>query len=138
MPGPVPKDPALRRRRNKPASGEWQPTKTIGWQHGPVPEPPDGLLKASLAAWNTWFGAWFASHWTPADLPGIRAVVLLYDACERGDKTARAERRQGMDGYGITPYGQQRLHWAPPKAEEPEKVEASTENDAYRHLRAVK
>lgn len=140
MPGPAPKDPALRRRRNKPVSGEWQPTKTVGWRFGDVPEAPDGLLKPSLAAWQAWFSAWFASHWTPDDLPGLRHLIQLYDAFERGEFQRSAELRMGSDGYGITPHGQQALHWAPPKADEaPKGQEAPIDDSAspYGHLRPL-
>jgi hypothetical protein len=132
MPGPPPK--VTRRRRNAPASGEWKPTAGIGWQHGPIPKPPAGLMPPTLAAWATWFGAWFASHWSAADLPGIRHVALLYDAVERGELQRAGEKRMAMDGYGITPKGQQMLHWAPPK---PEEVQPSAEDDPYSRLRVV-
>jgi hypothetical protein len=137
MSGPAPKLPAERRRRNKPASGEWKPTTGIGWQHGPIPPHPDGLMPASIVAWQTWFTSWFASHWTPADLPGLRGVIQLYDACERHDLTRAAERRMSMDGYGITPAGQQKLHWQAPKAEDAPKQEEQANAGPYAHLRAV-
>lgn len=137
MSGPAPK--MQRRRRNPPARGEWQPTAGIGWQHGPIPEPPDGLLASSRAAWDTWFRAWFASHWTPDDLPGLRKVVLFYDATERGtpkanDMTALVRL---LDTYGITPAGQAARRWAPPKAEPAEPSAKSERASRYAHLRAV-
>lgn len=119
MRGPPPKDPSQRRRRNAPAAGEWVPAEGVGWQHGAVPAPPDGVLKASRDAWAAWMGAWFASHWTPEDLPGLRTVVRLYDQVERGEFQRASELRLQMDTYGITPKGQQDRRWRRPAEEKP-------------------
>ena len=108
--GRVPKDPHQRRNTSEaPIRGDWQATPGIGWQHGEIPPPPDGLLAPSRVAWETWMRAWFAAHWTPDDLPGLRKVVQLYDATERGELHRSAELRMSMDNYGITPKGQQRM-----------------------------
>lgn len=107
-------------RRNPsdvPLRGEWQPAGGVGWQHGDVPEVPDGLVEASRVAWATWMGAWFAAHWTPADLPGLRTLIRIYDQVERGEFQRANELRLQMDTYGITPKGQQDRRWAPPAEE---------------------
>jgi hypothetical protein len=93
------------------------------------------MMPASLTAWTTWMQAWFAAHWTPADLPGLRQVIRLYDQVERGEFVRATELRMAMDNYGITPKGQQDRRWAPPKAAEPAPVE--DEDDPYRRLRVV-
>jgi hypothetical protein len=82
-------------------------------------------------------GAWFASHWTRDDLPGLRTVVRLYDEVERGRFTRVGELRQYMDGYGITPKGQQDRRWSPPKPEEPSAAAGQAQTDLYAHLKAV-
>ena len=115
MSGPPPK--ATRRRRNVPVRGDWQATPGIGWQSGPVPAAPTGLMPATRAAWSTWMQSWVAAHWTPTDLPGLRQLVRLYDQVERGEFVRMTELRLLMDTYGITPKGQQDRRWAPPKAE---------------------
>jgi len=132
----VPKDPAARRRRNVPKRGEWQATPTWGWQHGAIPEPPDGLLESTRRAWLTWFRSWFAANWTVEDLPGLAQVAMLYDETVRGAKTAaRAELRLWMDTYGMTPKGQQDRRWKRPEtADEPAKVGKAT---PYAHLRVA-
>lgn len=126
----APKLPGQRRRRNTPERGEWQPTEAEGWQHGEIPEPPDGLLAVSEEVWKTWFGAWFAAHWTPENVPGLRIVIALYDERERyrldptlismkanGDEIVSqkrdpsAELRYWMAEYGISPKGQQDRRW---------------------------
>jgi hypothetical protein len=114
--GPAPKDPATRRRRNPPAR-EWKPTPGSGWQHGKIPPTPEGLMPASVTAWETWFKAWFAAHWTPDLLPGLRQVIRLYDEVERGEFQRSAELRLSLDTYGITPKGQQDRRWERPSAD---------------------
>lgn len=134
-----PKDPSQRRRRNKPARGEWKATPGFGWQHGPIPDPPDGVLEVTRDAWMTWFRAWFASHWGPEDLPGLVQAAKAFDDVLRGQAGAagRAELRAWMDGYGITPKGQQDRRWMRP----PEPAETSSRRKApaspYGHLRVV-
>lgn len=133
MPGPAPA--RTRRRRNKPQRGEWRSTAKVGWQHGEVPPPPDGLRDESLWAWRTWFAAWFAAHWTRDDLPGLRLLVRLYDEVERGGVKAadRAELRQLMDSYGITLKGQQDRRWVRPEPED-EKPSPARRSARYAHL----
>ena len=135
--GRAPKAASTRRNAHPPIRGEWQAVPG-SWQHGDIPEPPEGLMPASITAWKTWFSAWFAAHWTPSDLPGLRKVIQLYDATERGELHRSAELRMSMDNYGITPKGQQDRRWAPPKADgEPEQVENPANDGPYAHLRAL-
>jgi hypothetical protein len=130
----APKDPGTRRRRNVPERGEWQAADTSGWQHGEVPPAPDGLTSASISAWETWMGAWFASFWTPDDLPGLRQLVRLYDQVERNEFQRAGELRLQMDTYGITPKGQQDRRWR----KEPEQVKAAQVRQATkRSLKVV-
>jgi hypothetical protein len=75
-------------------------------------------MPASIEAWATWMRAWFASHWTPDDLPGLRTVIRTFDQHERGEFQRGPELRLLMDTYGITPKGQQDRHWQLPKAED--------------------
>lgn len=81
--------------------------------------------------------SWFAARWLPADLPGLRTVIQLYDQCERyfADPYVERENRKGetvwvlrpnpttelrqfADNYGITPKGQQDRRWTAPKDED--------------------
>ena len=129
--------PPKEQRRNPadvPIRGEWQATDAVGWQHGPVPDPPDGLLKPTLETWQIWMGAWFAAHWTPADLPGLECVILLYDQVRRGEFQRANELRLQMDNYGITPKGQQDRRWRPAAGE---KTAASVTRIRPRQLKAA-
>jgi len=116
--GRAPKMADQRRNTSAPQRGEWTATERAGWQHGDVPEPPEGLMPASIVAWETWMGAWFAAHWTLEDLPGLLTIVLLYDQVQRGEYQRANELRLQMDTYGITPKGQQDRRWARPAGEE--------------------
>ena len=132
--GPAPKDD--RRRRNEPVRGETTAVEGEGWQHGDMPAPPDGLMPASVEAWTVWFGSWFAAHWGPEDVPGLRQVVRLYDQVERSEFARATELRQGMDNYGITPKGQQDRRWKRPVVEEAKPAGKKT-SGKYAHLRDV-
>ena len=79
--GPAPKED--RRRTNVPERGEIVEAAGIGWQHGAIPDAPEGLMPASESAWVTWFSAWFAAFWSPADLPGVRHMIRLQMALHR-------------------------------------------------------
>jgi hypothetical protein len=114
--GPAPKPHRQRPRDEKRRARPWRAAAGIGWQHGATPVPPPGLEPMSLDAWETWFGAWFAAHWTPADVPALRILVELHDAVERGELTRAGELRLWMDTYGITPKGQQDRRWTRPDA----------------------
>src|SRR6266480_1385728 len=95
--GPAPK--VERYRRADPARGEWKPSEGVGWQHGDLPAAPAGIRPGSLATWQTWFSSWWAIHWTPDDLPGLRLLVYLYDRVSRGDMRRLGELPQLMDSY---------------------------------------
>lgn len=138
MSGPAPK--LNRRRRNVPARGDYKAVPGEGWQHGAIPAAPDGLVEPSRIAWETWMRAWFAAHWTPDDLPGLRQVIRLYDQVERGEFQRASELRLSMDTYGITPKGQQDRRWVRPKQEEAAtaaSTPAKEKKSRYAHLRAV-
>ena len=110
--GPVPK--VGLRSRGKRLRGDWRTAAAGAWVYGSVPAAPAGLLPVSRATWRAWFGSWFAAFWTPGDVPGLRQVIRLYDAVERGEYHRSPELRLQMDTYGITPKGQQDRRWRPP------------------------
>ena len=140
MPGPAPKPNS--RTRHKPRRGQFHAESSVGWQHGPIPDPPDGLVKESREAWDLWFRAWFAAHWRPEDVPVLRQTIRLYDEVERGITKKSQDRAQlhvWMRCYGITPDGQLANRWIAPKTEEiqPSLSQQQSGDDPYAHLRVV-
>jgi len=141
--GPAPK--TTRRRRAVPVRGDWRAVPATGWQHGDVPKPPAKLLGRSRQVWVVWFGAWYAAHWQPEDVPGLEIVIRLYDAVLRGDRARASELRLAMDGWGITPKGQQDRRWALPTTGEVEpqpEADRGTgtvglDDNRYAHLKVV-
>lgn len=131
--GRTPKE-QRRNEHDTPIRGEWLAASAVGWQHGEIPEPPDGLKGETRDAWQAWMSAWFAAHWSPEDLPGLRQVIRIYDQVERGEFQRANELRLQMDTYGITPKGQQDRRWKKP---EPEVAKEKRGSGAYAHLRAV-
>lgn len=139
MSGPAPKDPTKRRRTNAPARGEFKPPPGSGWQHGRRPKAPLGLMPESLLTWATWFDGWFAGYWTPADVPGLRLVIKLYDMVERGREDKLPELRLQMKAYGISPEGQMALRWVQPADLEPvpRGKAKGVKPERHAHLKAV-
>lgn len=134
--GPAPKDAASKVTRHKPTRGEPAPAVTSAWV-GDVPVAPDGLMQASLDAWATWFGAWFAAFWTTADVPALRQMIRLFDQVERGEFVRATELRMMMDTYGVTPKGQQDRRWKAPEVDVAGKGKPHGAGGAYGKLRAV-
>lgn len=135
--GKPPKPAAQRVNHHSPRRGELEVRPDVGWQHGKAPDCPEGMMPASVLAWSTWMGSWFAAHWTPDDVPGLRQIVRLYDQVERGEFQRSSELRLQMDTYGITPKGQQDRRWVKPKAEEPKAKPAPSGPSARDRLRVV-
>jgi len=129
MPGPLPKPAHRRQRQNRPAlvSMPTRPSLT--------PEPPDGLLAASRAAWDALWQSPVAVTYLPSDLPALRRLFALTDERERAFRVARkagrlseghkgqpvlnpalryvgdldAEIRQLEDRFGLTPRARMQL-----------------------------
>src|SRR4051794_26190805 len=115
--GRPPKAATERRNGHVPIRGEWSSVPAIGWQHGPIPAPPDGLMPTSVEAWNLWLGGWVAAHFGPVDLPSLRIVVRLYDQIMTGELSRAGELRMWLDTFGLTPKGRQDRRWIEPTAE---------------------
>lgn len=156
--GPAPKPAAQRRTAHQPQRGDWQASPGMGWQHGAIPPVPEGVHADTRAAWDVWMRSWFASHWTPDDLPGLEHLaslhsevrVAFHDPFVEADNgrggtayyrrpSPTTELRQMMDSYGITPKGQQDRRWTRPEnaPEQPEQQQPAVDSGAYGHLRVV-
>lgn len=125
--GARPGPPGSATDRNKRAH-PWRRAEGEGWQHGKRPSPPSGLSAAGKRAWQTWLSAWWASFYSPEDLPGLELAAKLFDGCQSGLVDV-SKVVPLMDRYGITPKGRQDLRWA--RAEPEPDVEVADTDDEF-------
>ena len=156
MPGPPPKDPRMRQRRNRvstaatlPAMGD--PAGVIGRlaPELPVriaPEPPWHPL--TLAFWKEVWASPMAAEYIACDVPGLVNVARLQDAVNYGDLEKLTELRLQRLPFGLTPLDRRRLQWEMERGETATRRLAQTKgqnlpqptsrNDPRAALRAVK
>lgn len=124
MPGPPPKDPSIRQRRNKVAGAA---TLEDNRQRARVPPLPkrrgaDGapLPKGDPADWHPMTRAWWRDVWrspmaarfTKADTHGLYTLAALVDQFQRTPTPQLAsEIRQQRACFGLTPIDRWRLQW---------------------------
>lgn len=126
MPGPAPKDPALRQRRNKATTRATLPSEEEAFERE-VPELP----KLIRAKWHPQVLAWWrdvnrspmAAEYLEADRQRLyRCAVLHQDFWKTKDSAARlriaAEIRQQEAPLGITPMDRRRLQWEVERGEQ--------------------
>lgn len=117
MPGPPPKDPKLKQRRNKSAT-----RKTLYLANNDF-EPPE---LPSHRRWHKqvkywWVVLWdspMAGEYLEADIPALFALALLMDKFWKGNVSLAAEIRQRQQAFGLTPLDRRRLEWQIVQAEE--------------------
>lgn len=115
--GPTPAPPGHSARPDKQKQG-WRIAVPGGWQHSKKPQAPRGLTDIGQKAWRTWLGAWWASFYSPDDLPALEMAVSFYDKAMAGDDKAAGRFLPLADKLGLTPYGRNQLRWWPPEGEE--------------------
>lgn len=160
MAGVGPTASKTRLRKNAPARGEWKASPGVGWQHGPMPEPPAGLLPETEETWRLWMASWVASTWAPHHLPNVRTAIRLQDQVTRASTdpymnagsdekpffvrrpSPAAELRQWIDRLGLTRKGEQDQRIEQPKGTGvPTKTSSAPAYDPraeYEKLRVVK
>ena len=127
MPGPLPKDPAIRQRRNKSTSRALLPAEMSPIEEQPrLPRHPGGTK------WHKMARAWWADVWASpmryefvrGDLPALFRLVLMVDHywwnAEEGVQalnTAKEIRLMERE-FGLTPLSRRRLEWQVATAEE--------------------
>lgn len=139
MPGPPPKRPEERRRRNKTAGPvtvrlEPEPARSV------VPElPRDGeLLPETRAYWQTLWASPMAAMWLDVDVPALVRLTMLVEQIGRGSASTRvlSEIRALEDRFGLSPLARRRLQWEMPGAGGVSPA-GSGEGDDSRWLRVV-
>jgi hypothetical protein len=113
MPGPAPKHPSVRARRNKTSTAA-----TLSAVHDVVAPPlPTRLWHEQTRAW--WSDLWaspMAPEYDESDRHGLFALAVLVDDFWRTEdpklrKEIAAEIRQQRQGFGLTPIDRRRLQW---------------------------
>lgn len=121
MPGPLPKDPTLRRRRNTTATRATLPASG-GKRRRMPPLPADREWQPQTRDW--WRDVWrspMAVEFLQADVHGLFVLAALVDRFWTEPTAAlAAEIRLQRQCFGLTPIDRRRLQW------EVERVEAVT------------
>lgn len=120
MPGPAPKDPSTRRRRNREVTAVELTTRRKGRQ----PTIPVRKAHPRTQAW--WRAVWsspMAGQYTDPDVEGIAMLCVVVEDFWRAESTsarnaAAAEIRQQSVRFGLSPIDRRRLQWALPKGVE--------------------
>lgn len=136
MPGPMPKDPALRQRRNKSATRALLLPEITPIVRAPrLPKKPDG------AEWTDHAARWWKDVWSSpmrheflrVDLGALFRLVLMVDAFWVKPSLELAKEIRMMEReFGLTPLSRRRLEWTVAQTEE-----AKDRHDLQRARRAV-
>lgn len=115
MPGPPPKDPAIRRRRNKTTTratlGKAQPARKRA-----LPRKRPAWHAETRRTWDDWWASSQAREWTQVHVSGLLRLIYLVEDFYRATtpkerKEAAAEIRLQGTEYGLTPLAERRLQW---------------------------
>jgi hypothetical protein len=158
MPGPAPKDPSTRARRN----ADPIPTTVLTFIPGVQPELPartftedvDGVRVTREAAWPVrtvaWWEMWgesaIAERFTASDWEFLLDTAMIHAAFWDGDLKQGAELRQRVAKFGATPEDRAKLRIQYAAADEADErvgrvrkvaPQPTSSNDPRNHLRAV-
>lgn len=111
MPGPAPKDPTLRRRRNLPARGDWIDLEPLDKLL--LPALPEGEWSdRTRTAWRAWRNDPATAMYGPADTQAVIDLAYIYEQwVNDGTAALAAEIRQRQDALGLSPKGKQDRRW---------------------------
>src|SRR4030042_2566 len=122
MSGPLPKDPAIRQRRNKSITRSMLPAELAPIERTPyLPHHPSG------GAWHKMARLWWHEVWTSpmhfeylrGDLPALYRLIILVDAFWKTGKLDTAKEIRLLEReFGITPLSRRRLEGSVAQAEE--------------------
>jgi hypothetical protein len=113
VPGPVPKHPSQRRRRNTgpqfktlPAEGRKEPVPEL-------PERPGGWLPSTRDWWRRIWKSPMATEWIEADHDTLLRLAYMVDAEARGQggTVLYREIRLLESSFGLNPASRVRLRW---------------------------
>lgn len=134
MPGPAPKDPSLRARRNKTSTAAKLRVVEPGDVEAPelpdrLRETEDGDLVAvqwhprTVEWWATVWASPMAAEWLDADVPGLVLLAELWDDFYKARGTSdrlklSAELRLQEARFGLAPMDRRRLQWEVERSED--------------------
>ena len=133
MPGPAPKDPAQRRRRNKPAEVTALPAagRQAPAPRWPISGPSDAEAEIWAELWATPQAvAWESLGWTRIVARYARVAVAA--ECGEGGAMILAECRQLEDRLGLSPMAMKRLQWQVEDLDEPVALASVTMPDRWK------
>lgn len=122
MPGPLPKDPAVRQRRNKSATRALLPAEAA-----PVVEKPRLPTCPNEGSWHNMAKRWWADVWSSpmhyeflgGDVPALFRLVSLVDRYWKGGSLSVAKEIRLLEReFGLTPLSRRRLEWQVAQSEE--------------------
>ena len=118
MPGPLPKDPILRQRRNRTSTRAVLPAERRERKRAPQLPRNQDWHKLTRAWWRDVWRSPMASEYLQVDLHGLYMLAALLDRFWQAPSTAlAAEIRQQRQCFGLTPIDRRRLQWEVERAE---------------------
>jgi hypothetical protein len=109
-PGPPPKAPQARRRRNTPAGGEWIDLYPL--EEPVLPELPGGEWDEDVRElWEAWRKDPATSRYTPADTAFALDTARIYQSLKPLNASAATMLQRRADALGLTPKGKRNLRW---------------------------
>lgn len=120
MPGPMPKDPTTRQRRNRTSTAAVLAARP----DAVVPDLGFDVTERTTAWWRDVWTSPMAGEYDDTDRHGLSMLALLVDAFWRGcddagpDLKLLAEIRQQSQRYGLSPIDRRRLQWEIERTEE--------------------
>ena len=142
MPGPMPKDPAVRQRRNHGSTHTILAVESMARSRAPKLPPltrtkkVKGKMETITEEWHPmarefWHSVWSSPmrfEYLPADEPALYRLVFMVDQFwKKGSLAIAAEIRQLEREFGLTPLSRRRLEWTVVQAEE-----AKTKHESHR------
>lgn len=122
MPGPPPKNPNLRQRRNKSSSRALLPNKPKRQLRKPqLPKLEKGEVWHPFAVkfWETIWASPMSAEFVHGDEPALLRLLFLTDRYWKGGSLEVAKEIRMMEQqFGLTPLSRRRLEWTVAQAED--------------------
>lgn len=125
MPGPPPKDPKLRQRRNKVSTAAVLPAgEVVGRITPALPVRGKGEVPWHPETVDYWTRVWaseMAGEYLDADIPGLIMLMKLVDRFNYGEVELAGEIRLQRQCFGLTSLDRRRLQWEVGKVKDAER-----------------